>query len=103
MDVDDPSLKHCPTGGRLAAWRQGVLLCDLDELGRGAVDGHSAIQLAMLPGDEPGFGAGELHCTFDETIQYFLEGERRAANRFENPGGRGRSSMRLRQLSLQIS
>ena len=61
MDVDNPALKHCPSRRRLAALRNRVLLCDLDELGRGAIDGRSAIDLAILPDDEPRVGARELH------------------------------------------
>src|SRR5262245_39143570 len=104
MDVNHPALEHCPTRSRLAAWREGVALCHLDELGRGAVDGSRAIQLALASGDdEPGLGARELHGAFYETVQYFLQVESRAADGLENPRGCGFSSMCLRQLLLQIS
>ena len=103
MDVDDPTLKHCPARRRMTAGRKGVVFCDFDELGRGAVYGFSTVRFTMLPDDEPRFCARKLHGAFDQTIQYCLKIESRAADGLENPGGRGFSSMCLRQLSLQLS
>jgi hypothetical protein len=73
MDVNNPALKHCPTRRRLAALRDRVLLCDLDELRRGAIDGRSTIDLAILPDDESRLGARELHSALYQTVQHFLE------------------------------
>src|SRR5262249_24007735 len=102
MDVDDPALKHCPACRRFAALGDRAPLCDLDELGRGAEDGRNAINLAILPDDEPRFGARQLHGALYQAVQHLLEMESRAANGLENLGSCGLSSKRLGKLSLQI-
>src|SRR5262249_27356204 len=51
MDVDDPALQYSPPRRRLATPRNRVLFCDLDELGRGTVNGRWAIDLAVLSDD----------------------------------------------------
>src|SRR5262245_13814866 len=101
--MDDPALEHCPTRRRLAVKRDRVLLCDLDEFGIGIVDGHSAIDLAILPADEPRLGARQLHGALYETVQHVLEIESRAADGLENLGSRGLASMCLSKLLLQIN
>jgi hypothetical protein len=102
VDVDDPPLKDRPASRRPARRRYWIPRDDLVELGRGAVDGHSAIELSILPLDEPHLGARETHRALDETVQDLLEIERRAADDFEDLGGRGFPSMSLAQLSLQL-
>jgi hypothetical protein len=57
----------------------------------------------MLPDDEPRLCGREFNGAFYQTVEYLLQIESRTADGFENPGGRGLSSMRLCQLSLQIS
>src|SRR5262249_32605371 len=90
------------TRRRFAALGDRVAPCDLDELGRGAVDGRSAIDLAILPDDEPRFGTRELHGALYQAVQHRLEIESRAADGLENRGSCGLSSKRLSKLSLQI-
>src|SRR5262249_119688 len=102
MDVDDPALQYCPPRRRLAALRDRVLFCDLYELGRNAVNGRCAINLAVLSDDESLLGARELHGALDQTVQHFLQRERRAADGLQNLGSRGFSPLSVAQLTLQL-
>src|SRR5262245_22807506 len=68
VNVDDPALNHCPPRRRSAALRDRVLLCRLADFGRGPVDGCSAIELAIWPGDHARVSAGQLDGALYQTV-----------------------------------
>src|SRR5262250_3896637 len=73
MDVDRATLETGPRGGATPSRRDGVLLDEGSDLGRGVVGGHDPQQLTVEAEDERSHGVAELHRVLRQRLEHWLE------------------------------
>jgi hypothetical protein len=101
-DMNHPPLDDGSPRRRSSIRTYRIPFDDLEPLRRVSVAGRDAIEIPVLPVDEPLIRGAELHGILDQTLQHRLETGCGAADDVEDLGGRGLLRQRFRQPLLKV-